>query len=228
MLQSEVRLSVATLEIFTEGHKLVSAEVFELNNAVAELFRKCEALQSELQQQISKANEVKQRIETISGNESGDDEPVSDDMLIKSRVKQAKEKQEHLVKRMEALRKKLTRVTTRDLSDKERAYFDEVRALGQTILKSEEGHAPPSKTPPVWKRFEEIKALRDELFSQAETLQRKDSEGTGHDGTASPARSITIPSDIRKAKMAQVMSLLERETALVDAVKTRLERLSVG
>ncbi|KAK5663885.1 hypothetical protein OQA88_93 [Cercophora sp. LCS_1] len=228
VLQQEVRLSVATLEIFTQGHKLVSAEVFELNNAVAELFRKCEALQSELMLQIGKANEVRKRIEVISGNESGDDEPVSDDMLVNNRIQQAKVRQEDLAKRMEALRKKITRATTRDLSDKERAYFDEVRAMGQSILEPEDAHTPSGKGTLVWKRFEEIKTLRDELFSQAEKLRRKDLEGAGYDGTGSPARTITIPSDIRKAKMTQVMGLLERETALVEAVKSRLERLSVG
>ncbi|KAK1756231.1 hypothetical protein QBC47DRAFT_460087 [Echria macrotheca] len=238
VLQQEVRLSVATLEVFTEGHRVVSTEVFELNNAVAELFRKCEALHAELHSQIDKVNEVKQRIDTISGNESGDDEPVSEDMLIKDRLRIAKDRQLELTKRMEGLRKKFTRATSRELSDKEKAWVEEVRSLEESVLGTDDGrqqHAvSPRQQQPAWKRFDEIKSLRDALLSQVEQLQKAGgAEGEGGGGSpapASPARGgmIRIPADIRKAKVAQIMGLLDRESALVDAVKTRLERLSIG
>ncbi|KAK1831716.1 hypothetical protein QBC39DRAFT_83891 [Podospora conica] len=235
MLQQQVKLSVATLEVFTDGHRLVSAEVFELNNAVAELFRKCEALRSELQDQIAKANEVKGRIDTISGNESGDDEPVSDDMLVTDRLRMAKERQQDLQERMENLRKKLGRATSRELSDKEKAWSDEVRALGESVLGGGAGRgraASPSKTKPVWERMKEVEALKEELLAEASQLEKKNGggAGAGHDGTGSgsPARGIKMPTDLRKAKVAQMVSLLERETALVDAVKARLERLNIG
>lgn len=229
LLQQQVKLSVATLEVFTDGHRLVSAEVFELNNAVAELFRKCEALRSELQDQITKANDVKGRIDTISGNDSGDDEPVSDDMLVTDRLRIAKERQRDLAERVESIRKRLGRATSRELSDKEKAWGEEVRALGDSVLGSSGGKpGSPSKAKPVWQRLEELQALREELLSEASQLEKKGGDGAGHDGTGSPARGIKIPMDLRKAKVAQVVSLLERETALVDAVKARLERLSIG
>ncbi|KAK3357725.1 hypothetical protein B0T25DRAFT_589934 [Lasiosphaeria hispida] len=231
VLQQEVRLSVATLELLTEGHRLVSTEVFDLNNAVAELFRKCEALQSELREQIIKANEVKQRVDMISGNDdSGDDEPVTEDMLIKNRLRVAKQRQEELAKRMEALRRKLGRATSRDLSEKERAWTEEVRTLGDKVLDSEISRPlSPNHLKQGWKRFEEAMSLRDALFLQAEQLQKSEGgQAAGQEGAASPARGLKIPTDVRKAKATQVMSLLERETALVEAVKSRLERLSVG
>ena len=43
-----------------------------------------------------------------------------------------------------------------------------------------------------------------------------------------PSPSVKVPSEIRKAKMAQIMHLLDRETALVEGAKSRLERLSLG
>jgi nucleoporin NUP82 len=204
--------------------------VFELNNAVAELFRKCEALRSELQEQIAKANEVKQRIDTISGNESGDDEPVSEDMLIKDRLRQAKHRQEDLARRMENIRRKVGRATSRELSDKEKAWMDEVRALGDTVLEADEERSSSSgpRSKQVWKRFEEIHALKDALLLQAEQLQKKSGDVKDVERASSPALGLKIPADVRKAKVAQVMSMLERESALVDAVKSRLERLSVG
>lgn len=106
--------------------------------------------------------------------------------------------------------------------------MEEVRALGESVLEPEGQQAPPADSKQAWKRFEEIKSLRDALFSQVDQLQKTGGEGVGQDGAASPARGLKIPADIRKAKVAQIMGLLERESALVDAVKTRLERLSVG
>ncbi|KAK0654349.1 hypothetical protein QBC41DRAFT_332182 [Cercophora samala] len=230
LLQQEIRLSMATLEVFTEGHKVASNEVFEIQNAVAELFRKCEALQFELRDQLIKAGEVKKRIDTITGDDLGedDDDPISINELTRSRIDQAQRRQEELASRMERIKKKLGRATTRDLSDKEKAWVEEVKGFETSILGSEVDTSPiDSKTRQPWRRFEEIKELSDSLLAQAERLHKKQGEAA-EDGPASPAPGVRIPADIRKAKMAQVMSLLDRESMMVDAVKDRLERLTVG
>lgn len=230
LLQQEVRLSMATLEVFNEGHKVISNEVSELNNAVAELFRKCEALQDELRDQIIKANEAKKRVDTITGDDSADDEPVSENMLIQGRLRAARERQEELASRMDQLKRRLGRAASRELSDKEKAWAEEVRALASSILGPEADQPSPAKpkVKQAWERFEEIKSLRDALFAQAEQLQQATGEGAGDKSPASPIPSLKIPAEIRKAKMAQVIGLLDRETALVDAVKARIERLSLG
>ncbi|KAK0621220.1 hypothetical protein B0T17DRAFT_617692 [Bombardia bombarda] len=249
LMQQEVRLSMATLEVFGEGHRLVSEEVNELNQAVAELFRKCEALQFELKEQITKANEVKTRIDKITGDDCpDDDEPVSDNMLLKSRLRSAESRQEELAKRMENFKRTLGKATSRELSDKEKAWMEEVRSMESSILgpssSEEEGagagagalESPSKGGKQAWKRFEEIKALKDALCAQAEQLQKRGGEdGSGEERVYNNNRSgspmgagLRIPTDIRKAKMAQVMGMLERETALVDAVKSRLERMSLG
>lgn len=229
LMPQEVRLSMATLEVFTEGHKVICPEVSELNSAVAELFRKCEALQVELREQIIKVDEVKKRIDTITGYDSADDEPVSEDMLIQSRLRAAQQRQEELTSRMEKLKTRIGRATRRELSDKEKAWAEEVRTLGSSIVGSEADQTTPSSTPEPWKRFEEIKALRDALFSQAEQLQRGRGAADEDSPTSpSPLPSLKIPVEVRKAKMAQVLNLLDRETALVEAVKARIERMSLG
>ncbi|KAK4169510.1 hypothetical protein QBC43DRAFT_63555 [Cladorrhinum sp. PSN259] len=228
LLQQEVRLSPVTLEVFTEGHKVVSAQVFQLNFAVAELFRKCEALQDELKDQIVKAAEAKKRIDNITGEDSGDEEPVSVDMLTRSRLAAAKAKQEELTHKMETIKKKMSRVTTRELSDKEKAWAEEVRALESSIMGPDmDGDSPASKGKQPWKRFEEIQKLKDTLFAQADHLRKVAGEAA-EDVPASPSPNVKIPPEIRRAKMAQVMSMLDRESMLVDAVKSRLERLTVG
>ncbi|KAK4212419.1 hypothetical protein QBC37DRAFT_473837 [Rhypophila decipiens] len=241
ILQQEIRLSVASLELFTEGHQIVSSEVFELNNAVAELFRKCEALHSELRLQVIKANTVKRMVDEVTGADEDEDDPISYDMMVKSRLDQAQRKQEQLNKRMESLKRRMGRATSRGLSDKEKAWIEEVQTMernllgpyaeagAEEVLPATPGGAAKG-TKEVWKRVEEIKKLKESLLAQAEQLQRRTGGESGSNtGAASPSTpNLKIPADIRRAKVAQVMNLLDRETALVDAVKSRLERLTFG
>ncbi|KAH6624244.1 hypothetical protein B0J18DRAFT_172299 [Chaetomium sp. MPI-SDFR-AT-0129] len=233
LFHQEVRLSMATLEVFTEGHKVLASEVDNINSAVAQLFRRCQTLQEELRQQIEKANEGKKQVDVITGEDSGDESPVSQDNITRNRLRQARERQEELARRMEKLKRQLGRATSRELSEKEKAWADEVRALGSSILGPEAGQtsspasSSPSKAQQPWKRFEEIKALRDALAAQAEQLQRA-RDGPTDDASPSPVPGLRIPTEVRRQKMAQVIGLLDRETALVDAVKARIERLSIG
>ena len=232
LFQQEVRLSMATLEVFHEGHKLVSNEVSEINNAVAELFRKCETLQEELRSQIEKANKAKGKIDVITGEDSADDDqPISHNQLLQDRLRRARERQGELASRMERLKRQLGRATSRELSDKEKAWGDEVRALEASVLGGSEADkttGPTQTTKPPRKRFEEIRALRDALFSQAEGLQKSREGAENDEGPASPLPGLKIPAEVRRQKMAQVIGLLDRETALVDAVKARVERLTVS
>ncbi|TQS33339.1 hypothetical protein Golomagni_06321, partial [Golovinomyces magnicellulatus] len=67
VVNQDVKLSPLTLQIFTDAHKVLSEETYRLGVAAAEVFRRCELLQSELRQQVRKANEVKGKIDTING-----------------------------------------------------------------------------------------------------------------------------------------------------------------
>ena len=67
--------------------------------------------------------------------------------------------------------------------------------------------------------------LKDELVEEAEKLGASTEEG--EESLSASTTDLRIPSELRKAKINQVKGLIERETALVDAVKSRLERLSI-
>lgn len=246
LLKQEVRLSPATLEVFSDGHRLVSSEIFHLNQAVAELFTKCESLETEMREQITKANEMMRRVESVTGDDGVGEEAVSDKRKIARRAEAVQRRQDSLTHRIEALKKRLGRATTRELSDKEKAWADEVQAMQQAILgpgsaaagdqdglsrassSSTSSTSPPKTTKPLWQRLEEVQGLWSSLQPEAEKLIRKEvsEEMTGREGPASPVGSWKIPSDLRKARVAQVKSLLDRETALVEAVRQRLERLA--
>ncbi|KAI0115140.1 hypothetical protein F4814DRAFT_308265 [Daldinia grandis] len=225
IVNQEVRLSPATLQIFTEAHQILSDETHKLGVAAAEVFRRCVQLQTELKQQIVKASEVKARVEAVTGEDQNEDEPESGNPAMERRIQNAREKGESLNRRLEKMRKLVNKATSRELSDKEKAWVNEVNALEASLFGSTT-MTGPSRLKMTKKRYEEVTRLRDELLEEAEKLGA--SVGEGEEGLGASTTDLRIPSELRKAKINQVKGLIERETALVDAVKSRLERLSVG
>lgn len=220
VLNQEIRLSPMTLGIFTDAHKVLSDETYKLGVAAAEVFRRCELLQTELQDQIRKAHEVKQKVDNIAG-EAGE----SDRVRYERRADEAQKRQKSLTDRLENLRKVVGRSTARDLSAKERAWFEEVRSVEANVSESEPSSQKPSQATPLWQRLENATELQTELLSEVESLKKKGDV----DVTSSPsARELRIPQDIRRSKLQQVQGLLTRETALVEAVTERLERLQAA
>ncbi|EFX02950.1 hypothetical protein CMQ_2879 [Grosmannia clavigera kw1407] len=271
MLQhQEVRLSPATLNIFTNAHKLVGKESGLLNQAVSQVFTKLQDLPIDLHEQIQSAATLKHRIDMIAGNDLDDDEqmagPLTDDVRLRQRLKTAQDRHDELSERLERLRRTFNMASARPLSDKERMWSKEVQTLDASLqdLSSAStlpsagvsvGSSPTKSTAAagdVGLRVQQIHSLWEELAKQAGSMLLKASidekaagagngELTSRPGSPSslsastssmPAGSSTahmkVPADVRKAKMAQVTKLLERESAMVDAVTERLERLGMA
>ncbi|KAI3581245.1 hypothetical protein IWW34DRAFT_618515 [Fusarium oxysporum f. sp. albedinis] len=229
VVNQEVRLSPLTLQIFTDAHKVLADETHRLGMAAAEVFRRCELLQSELKQQVMKANEVKGKIDTINGSHRDGE---ADNAMYDRRVSAARDRQDRLTERLENLRKIVGKATTRDLSAKERAFVEEVKSMEASIsapdyaeLASGKSKATPAQAKQLWKRLEDIKHLQADLTAEVEAMNK----ATGAtDGPATPSAELRIPQEVRRAKLQQVQGLLSRETALVDAVTARLERLQTS
>lgn len=232
IMGQQVRLSPATLKIFSNVHQVLSLETGRLNEAVAELFRRCDAFRSELKDQVQKANELKTRIEQITG----DEENESDEVRLTRALAERKQKQDELMQRFENLKRKVQQKAARELSAKEKAWADEVKGYDQGLSEAEENNkemkTTMSKSLQPLKRLEEIRNLKDELSQQVAEVEGKEKNNTierAPQKSVSPSvSSLKIPTEIRKAKVAQVMNLLNRETQLVDALQEKLERLSVG
>ena len=222
ILKQEVRMSPATLTIMTDAHKVLSEETHRLGTAAAELFRRCEHLQKELKNQIKKANDVAARVESVTGEDDTDEGPIkTKNEVVEERIQAATARQRTLTERIDAMRRKVMKGASRELSDKERAWFEEVRILESKVFagqaEGEELGARRIKEP--WARYEEAQHLKDDLFEQMKDLAVDD------ETPATP--SVKVPADIRKVKMGQIMNLLERESALVEAAKNRLEKLNL-
>ncbi|PMD40443.1 hypothetical protein L207DRAFT_565900 [Hyaloscypha variabilis F] len=220
LLQEEVRLSPATLTIITEAHKVISEETHRVGTAAAELFRRCVKLQLDLTNHIAKARDVANRIKAITGDDVDDGQPViTADARVEARIEAAKRRQTELNNRIEDMRRKANRGSNRELSDKEKAWIEEVDTLDHTTA-TEEGNQEPVDPKGHAARLAKVKKLEEELLDDVHDLSTEKEVAT--------PQKLKVPSEIRKAKMAQVMGLLERESALVEAAKNRLERLSLA
>jgi nucleoporin NUP82 len=220
LLQEDVRLSPATLTIMTEIHQELSEETHRLGTAAAELFRKCDQLQIELRNQISKANDVAARVEQITGDDLTDGPALSSGQIIEERIRAVNNKQQEITARLEKIRKQATKGTRRELSDKEKLWIEEVNEMERKLIGSNNGENSQGRAKEVWTRYEQAQHLKDDLLEQIKGLSIED------EPLNSP--NVKVPSEIRRAKLAQVMSLLDRETALVEGAKSRLERLGVA
>lgn len=230
LVHEPVRLSPATLTILTDAHKILSEETHRIGTAAAELFRRCEKLQLDLRDQITRANEVAHRIEAVVGDEAEDPlAPPGGNAGIEKRIRDAQKRNQDLLERFERIRRTVNKggAGGRELSDKEKIWTEEVSSLAHAILSSDSSdHSTSEKqTANPRQRYEEVKSLTEKLVQRANEVGKGDE--TEDDGDRPAAAKVRVSSEIRKQKVKQVMELLERETALVEAAKGRLERLSL-
>lgn len=234
-LKSQVRFSPATLQLLTEAHRIMSTETHRLGLAAADLFRRCERMRSELQEQLRKVAEISQRVDTVVGNEeedvsfSSDAKPATEEGLvgaekIEHRLRSAREKTVELNSRFEGLRRKMGRLGGKGLSAKERVFAEEVAKIEQSV------HPPPPASPDessppqatsLANRFNAVQSLQQQLIEQATEASAEEGEAAKVDEKGGSG----VGNAFRRQKLAEVMGMLERETAMVEGIMERLRRL---
>ena len=135
-LKEHVRMSPATLDLVTTAHRVLSAHTNALERAASDLFRRCERLQGEMKDQLKQLSDVAERIKGVTSeiDEDGNrKEGVRDSKALDNRVQAARDRQDQLVQRYEALRKKVLNSGGRPLSEKEKAWNAEVNALSESF-----------------------------------------------------------------------------------------------
>jgi nucleoporin NUP82 len=148
-LKQAIRLSPATLDLMSLAHRAVAAQTSQLEGAAADLFRRCEQLREELSNQVKQMSELSSRIQRLdSGN--GDDVDAPRD--FESRIENAKERQQKLSDRHEALRRKLARAGTagRNLSMQEIGWAQAITGLAKMVgVEMEDADEDHEETQPV-------------------------------------------------------------------------------
>lgn len=249
-IRGPVRFSPYTLSKFTEAHRVFSSETHAIGLATGELFRRCERLVSELKAQIEKVKDLSTRVNSVTGEDEFAEQTEGAPELVRggrqkieNRIQATKDKTQDIAERVEALRKKTRRLGGKEMSRKERLFAEEVSRIEQSIshrpsspagiIKMENSNltvstdSQPSDLEDddtMAGRFRAVEEVYRQLLDQATTMQKE----LGGNEVASELRSSTAGGEIRQQKLAQVFQLLERETALVDAVSERLEKLQVA
>ena len=270
MFTQEIRLSSATLDLMTQAHRVLSNETNKLGLAAADLFRRCERLQDELRDQINRANEVAQRTDQVTGKDRGnylDSGKRKGHPSVEERFDKVRSKHQELTARYEALRKEFSKHGGNELSEKEKQWVAEVQKAEEFIKspareddENDENDENNEAASEAWRRFREASCYipniqrldrcltRVQAQELAEDLITRAKESSQNAESTNDEDTHVIPPDLRKAKTAQVMKLLDREyvnllvfashvrtvvliehrSALVEAAQARLERLNIS
>ncbi|KIW93299.1 uncharacterized protein Z519_05904 [Cladophialophora bantiana CBS 173.52] len=174
-----MRLSPAMLEIMTFTHRTISVQSAQLENAAAELFRRCERLRIELAGQVKQMTELAQQLQRLTATTEEDENGnVKEKMTPETRISEARERQSKLTARYEALRRKVGRVgsANRELGSKELAWMHEIEILGKNvgIVSKEDGEQEGSERGTTLdKRFETVKQLTSSLVKEAHAAEKQ-------------------------------------------------------
>jgi nucleoporin NUP82 len=240
-LKSQVRFSPATLQLLTEAHRIMSNETHRLGVAAADLFRQCERMRSELREQVRKVAELAQRIDDVTGNDDADyadnnaaeEERLVGREKIESRIDGVQNRAMVLNEKYDSIRKKMLKLGGEELSAKEKLFGVEVAKMERSVqparLEGEENSPRVDAGGPMSlaSRFDAVLALQKDITKQASDAAEDAKKQGAVDGKASGdgRPGSAVGSGYRKQKLTQVMAMLERETALVEAVMERLARL---
>lgn len=232
------RIGLAASDLFRRTERLV-AELQEQKRRVREIMHKVDVVVGE-----------DQDMEDYDGDE-GEGERLVGSEKMEVRINESNDRTVELSERVDRLRKKIFQLGGGALSKRELEFEQEVRHL-QGILEpahdagNAEAPVEPSailhldnsplsrqerlreqdeKAGTLAARFQNVLELREKLVQQAHELldlrQKVESSVP-----AEKKISRGYGSEYKKRQLAQVMALLERETALMEDVSERLARLS--
>ena len=236
LTQTPVRLSPACLEIMTAAHRNFSHQTGDVEKAAAELFRRCERLKEEMADQVRQMAEMAERLNTLrQGNDDDQEERAethtkSTDPLGE-RIEAAKTRQSELFRRYERVRRKAGQVghAKQDLSIKERAWIAETDSLATQIGTADADEEPPVET--LKTRLKASKMISEELVAEGKSV--KEAEQESKEVSATPEGKLRSRlgsggmSRFQREKIKEVMEMVSREAAVIEAVQGRLDRLGI-
>ncbi|KAL9593611.1 MAG: hypothetical protein Q9219_007470 [cf. Caloplaca sp. 3 TL-2023] len=251
LLKEEVRLSGATLELTFSTHRLLSDETATIQKAVADLMNRCQRMMQELAGQIHQVRILANKVDQLQ--QGGGDQTVQGNNAnerLASRLRSTRQRHDRIKDRMRDLKGKIARMEEKPLNEKEREWMRELELLDRATAMDhhhhhhhsqssaddevngyhQKGGGSPEQPSLWWRRYDEVKYLSEELVETANhRVAEGDVEKRDHhrgQGGQEEENEYGVSSEMRRRKVELVMGLLERESALVEAVAKRLERLN--
>ncbi|KAL8905135.1 MAG: hypothetical protein Q9207_002836 [Kuettlingeria erythrocarpa] len=243
ILKEEIRFSNATLGLVLYTDRVVGGETHLIQSAVADLINRCYYMMQEMAEQLKQVRLAAARAESLRNSggrvelDDGRDGEEDPNSRLERRMERAKQRDGSLKERMTRLKRKVTRLEERPLNDKERDFERELQALERATEPRPGGEDADAGSDDDgdrqadgegdtwWHRYDLVKHLSEELVEAAAQAGKA---GDGTKQEEGDEDGYSIPSGIRRRKVEHVMGLLERQSALVEAVTARLERLGVG
>jgi nucleoporin NUP82 len=250
-VKGQIRFSPYTLQKLTDAHRVLSNETHNLGLAAAELFRRCERMVSEMRAQVEKVRELSNRVNSVTGEDEFPEQKPGEPELVRggrqkieSRIQQRQEKTLQIKERVENLRRRMRGLGGKELSAKERAFMDEVARLERSVSPTptpttpqgllKMGDSDPADSlvldedqESIIARYKAAQDVYQQLTAQAAEVQRE-LEAAASEAKRPTSSNGGPTSEFRQRKLEQVFALLERESALVDAVSERLEKLQIA
>lgn len=220
----EIKLSPASLEVLMTAHRVLAEHTEVLQLRVSDLFNRCQRLQDEYRDQIIRAAEVMQKVDTVTGkDEEETGNGLGSNERMEERLQKVQAKQEEQKQRYLALRRKMASINTTQLSDKEMHFVEELRTMEGSIDQSGQrltDNADGSETA-VWERMDKVKEVQKTLAKEVEGGLKAASEQRA-------SSSIKVPSHSRKHEHEQIQAMLQRQTDLLQETAERLRSHGVA
>ena len=228
--REEVRLSPASLDVLIRSHRVVKVEVHRIADSAALLYERCGRLVVDLKEQVGEVGKVADRVDLMAGGWDGEEEGEEGEedgdrgmiKRIEDRVARMMERQGRIVEGFSRVKRLAVRLDGKEVSEKERAFVREVERLASRLDPALIDEGEDGKAMELRRRFEEVKTLKERLVTQAKQVVQQHG-----DQEKRKEKPLKVSSEFRKAKESQVMDMLERESALIEAVTERLNRLGV-
>lgn len=220
----EIKLSPANLEILMTAHRLLAEHTEKLQTQVSDLFNRCQRLQDEYRDQITRAKQTVGQVDAVTGQ---DDARNGSDLYgsrkMDDRLHKIQEKQKAQAERFLALRQKMASINTTQLSDKETQFVEELQTMEGSLDKEQRRLTDDmdGSEVPVWERMDKVKDKKNTLSKEVEEGAAK----AASEQRSTPA--MKVPSHSRKYEHEQIEAMLQHQTDLLEATITRLHNLGV-
>lgn len=218
-LRDKVRITEDDENLLTQAHAILSSETHRINDAVSRMFERTERLCTEFKAQLKRANEARNKIEDVvddydTNGMDGSEEPINSGDKIEQRLERAQSRQEELQERFEALRQQMGRVDKRPLTSKEKDWIRQVEEIDEM---TGDGEGDEGEGQKASHRLGRVRALKHELGSErAQAME---------EGSTTGVEAATSPGSSRRVGSAAIRNMLERERAMVEATRKKLDEL---
>ncbi|KAH7392344.1 hypothetical protein DE146DRAFT_679755 [Phaeosphaeria sp. MPI-PUGE-AT-0046c] len=169
-MKEEVKLSPANLELLMDVHRVLSVKTSRLQHAVADLFNRATRLQDEFRDQVWRSAQVTSKIDAVtdSGEPGSDDGGKIDERLEKVRLRQDK-----INARYEALRSRMNKLSSNELSEKEANYVAELSAMDSAVDEKSTTLTSDVDGTPAWQRIERLKDTEQEAVKESRKMENE-------------------------------------------------------